>query len=327
MKQYEHKITRFIKSRPCTLLAAIAAIVAICVAQPYCEPLPAPHDTGLIAQAARWVLPSAATLGISLALMICAMTMLVVINRSFNLLRTTSLMFVGLYMVMQCATPAASVQILADTVINILILWTMLILYSAYQSPKLTRRLFLAFCILAAGGLWQYALAAYIPVMIIGCVQMRCLTPRTLLAALIGIITPAWIAWGLGLVSLYDFRLPSPPPLSQTLHNPAAFKVLCAAAFTIIAGIILTVTNLVKVYSYNAKARAVNGLFATVTIFTLIFCIADIANISAYISTLNCCIAVQAALFFRINAERRGYLPILLMTAAYIAFYTWNLWD
>lgn len=327
MKNYEQKITRFIKSRPCTLLTTVAAIAAICVAQPYCEPLPSPHDTGLIAQATRIVLSPGATLGISIALMICAMVMLAVINRTFNLLRTTSLMFVGLYMVIQCATPAASVQLLADTVVNIAILCAIAILYTTYQSPKLTRRIFLAFFILAAGGLWQYALAAYIPVMLIGCVQMRSLTMRTLLAAVIGIATPAWIVWGLGIVSWADFRLPAPPPLAQTISNPAALKVLCAAAFTIVAGIVLTVTNLVKVYSYNAKARAVNGLFATVTIFTLLFCIIDIANLAAYISTLNCCIAVQAALYFRINTERRGYLPVLFMTAVYAAFYVWNLWN
>ena len=92
--------------------------------------------------------------------------------------------------------------------IAVVVLLSLIPLYTTFQDSERTRRVFLSFCIVSAGALVDITCAAYLIALFVGCFQMRCITLRTMLAAVLGIITPWWIAWGTGALSVAAIRLP-----------------------------------------------------------------------------------------------------------------------
>ncbi len=265
------------------------------------------------------------SLGAAMAATVAVAVVMVVLNRTFNILRTTTIVFAGMYMVMQGAIPDTGAQFTAGMVLNFALLAVIALIYTTYHSPQSTDRVFLAFCIVSAGSLWQYSFVPYLLALFFAMGQMRCMCGRSFLAALLGIATPYWIAWGLGIVPLDGFHLPEfTNPFAVFANNPDV-PVLVAVGFTLMAGFVLTVLNLVKVYSYNARSRSINGVITIMTFITQLLCVADVANVADYVPMLNCCTAFQLALYFRINTERRGYLPVLAMIVVYAAIYVWNL--
>lgn len=251
--------------------------------------------------------------------------MMWLINRTFNIIRSVSWFFLGFFMIIQMSVPATMVNFGDGTILCMLMLCVMMLIYSIYMEPWQTKRIFLAFFILGSGALMQYAYMAYVPVLLAGCAQMRVLTFRTILAALVGIVTPTWILWGFGIADLGDFDL------SIIMGNFASFSrhdfivMASTVGVTLIAGLIFGVTNLIKVYSYNARSRALNGLMALLSMATGALCIVDFANLPTYIPLLNCCVAFQTGIFFRINGQRRAYLPVLILIIVYSMLYSWNI--
>ena len=97
-----------------------------------------------------------------------------------------------------------------------------------------------------------------------------------------------------------------------------------AVAVTIVCGGLLGMFNLIKIYSYNARARANNGFITLSAVVTVALIFADSANAVAYVPLLNVCAAIQTGLFFSINNHRKSYIGIFVVLAAYAALYCWN---
>ena len=75
------------------------------------------------------------------------------------------------------------------------------LLYSVYQRPDMARRVLLVFVMLGAGSLIDYGFIPYLIVMAAGCVQMRVMGMRCIIAMLAGTLVPLWVLGLLGLLS------------------------------------------------------------------------------------------------------------------------------
>ena len=71
------------------------------------------------------------SLGAAMAATVAVAVVMVVLNRTFNILRTTTIVFAGMYMVMQGAIPDTGAQFTAGMVLNFALLAVIALIYTA----------------------------------------------------------------------------------------------------------------------------------------------------------------------------------------------------
>lgn len=267
------------------------------------------------------------SLSLSAVAMVAVAVMMVLVNRTFNLLRTSSVLLGGLYLLMQCSVPEVSARFVPGTVLALLALIVTALLYSCYQRPERTQTVFLAFFLCTAASFAQAAALIYLPVLLAGCIQMRSFTLRTVVAAILGVLTPFWLMLGFHPEGFRGLYLPdvwfSP---SMFLTGDFLSPLAATVAFMLVWCMMMLMHNLYRVYSYNARARALNGLMASMTVATMVLAVVCFGAPDSYLPPLMCFTAVQTALFFRINYERRSYIWVLSLAGVCAVLYIWNLW-
>ena len=272
-------------------------------------------------------LQGGAVIWINILLLLLTAGGMIYVNRRFNVLRTLSVYFGGLFLIMAAATPVATVCFSGALLLPPAILTSMSLLLLSFNRPQETRHVLMAFFVLGTGALCEYGFLFYVPVFMIGLVQMRIFNLRTLLAAFLGVLAPLWIAWGTGLVSLgqlseIDFSFPRVESISRL---PGGYPFVAALAFTVFLGIALGLTNFIKIYAYNARARAINGLLSIVSVSTGVLAVVNYTNSLFYILLLDCCVAFQMGHFFRLYLHRRAYLLALALMVVYGALFFWSM--
>lgn len=318
--------TRFLQSRWCNLLLMILALTT-CFVTERTHPLALTLiDRGpLFDSPSMWVTSASLSQYIAMALNIGVVMVMVYINRRFNLLRTVSLIFVAMFLIMEVATPAAMMWFSGGQLCALLIMWCMAIMFTAYNKSKRNKRIFLVFVILSAASLTQYGFVIYIPVFLLGCAQMRVLSFRTLIATILGLVTPLWIVFGLGLASPDDLHLPQLINPFNQLDTTLSVQLFATLLLTLLTGFVTGLLNTLKVMSMNARMRAYNGLLSTIGIITGIMAVLDFTNVEFYIPLLNACTAIQIGMFCRFNADLRAYIVEIILILAYIALWVWGL--
>lgn len=249
---------------------------------------------------------------------------MIAINRSFTLLRTLSVFFAAYFLFITAATPGVAAFAGSSSLLAAVMILCMWILFTLYNERVSDRRIFLIFCLLGAGTLYDWKFLFYVPLFMTGMMQMRILRFKKIIAALIGLITPAWIVFGLGLMPLP--RLPhiffTPP--AMLLEAPGGWPFLCTVLLTMVTGFLFGSTALLRILGFNARARAYNGFLALLGIYTGVLALINFTALSDYVTLLNACVAFQIGHFFRATASRRGYIIILILLAAYAALYIWS---
>lgn len=262
---------------------------------------------------------------VNLAILMATGLSMIAINRTFTLLRTLSVFFAAYFMFITCATPEVAGVFGPASVLAGVVIWCMGILFTLYHERRSDRRIFLIFCLLSAGTLYDWSFLFFVPPFFAGMVQMRILRFKKVIAAIVGLITPPWIVFGLGLMPLSQLRLPhiffTPP--SMLLETPGAWPFLCTVLFTMATGVIFGLTSLLRILGFNARARAYNGFLAILGVYTGVLAIINFTALTTYVPLLNACVAMQVGHFFRATATRRGYIVILSLIAAYTALYFW----
>ncbi len=326
MTRKELSFTRIIRSRGAAVMIAIAAVIMIVRAFAEGKTINTP-DGGTIAipQPDTWISDGVLSLWVSIILLLLTAVIMVVINRSYNLLRTPSLFFAAYFLFTSAAIPAVATQLCGASLLAPALMAITWVVFSIYDVRPSARRVFLIFFIVGFGLLTEYSFALYIPVLLVALAQMKIFKFKKLLAALLGILAPAWIVWGLGVVpapEMPHFFFTSPQLVFSVPGGPA---MLAAAALTLLTGLILGLLNLIKIIGFNAQARAFNGFLAILSISTGLFAIVNFTNIGFYLLLLNACVAFQVGHFFRFTVMKRGYIVVTFLMAAYLAIYVWAL--
>ena len=321
----EHDILRFLHSRFGTMLMMVIAIVATIVSYYTGNIVDIPGDTGTwLPSADDWLPAGGTSLVINLVLNVLIAAMLILLNKRFNILRSPSDLFAGLFLILQMSLPSFMGQFYGGTLLCFAVLFLTYKLYMAFNRPYPLQPIFLIFFLLTVGAMSQYAYLFYIPVFMIGCAQMRIFSFRTLLATGIGIIAPVWILWGFDLISLRDIKLPHFVNVFSAIDSKEMLQLLVTVGVTVMATFVFGILNLVRVFNYNSKTRAYNGFISIMSFVTIILVLADYTNSATYIPLLNCCAAFQMGHYFAINNYQRSYIAILGIIAVYIALYWWS---
>ncbi len=325
MHRSERRISSVLRSRGITWLMIAMSLLMGWIALGRGVAMRPSAGAMWLPSASQWISDRMLSAAVNVLLVGGCCVLMALVNKVYNLLRTVSLMFVGLFAIILAATPALFITLGSGLILTLCTLLCVMLLYSIYQEPYRTRRVFLVFFILACGCLCDYAFVPYLAVFLVGCSQVRCLNLRTLLAAFIGIITPVWILWGVGLLDLSTFSMPQFSLIFKAGDVVDELPTLVCVGITLCAGMIIGCVNLMKIIAFNARSRAFCGLLCMLGIVTGTLCIVDFNNIAAYAPLLDCCTAFQAGLFMRLYEHKRAYLVILLLIILYCGCYIWSI--
>lgn len=325
MKPLEIRITSLLLSRATGMLMLLIALAMLLSGTTLLSEVPPTADSairgvGTVVASSRLTAILAACFSGMIAISIISLT-----NRSFSIMQSTSNLYVGLFALLCASIPGALGMAMDGLLVLDTVLLCLMIMYTTYGRLAPTRRIFLVFTLLSAGSALQYAFAAFIPAMLIGCRQMRCLNLRAILAALIGIITPYWILLGFGIISIDSFQPPHigwPTPESLTQYSLP--QIIAALGIMLIA-IATTLYNLVRVYGQNAKTRAFNGILAMLTFWTVAVALLDLGHLMTYIPLLAAFTAMHVTLYSHLDAYRRPYIVIIATILLSLTVFTWNL--
>lgn len=324
MTRKELTFTRIIRSRGMGVLIGLAAVF-MTVQAGLVDRIQHIGDFRTIAfpTPSSWLAPGSLSMWLNMLTVLATGTVMIMINRHFNLLRTTSAFFAAYFVFITACTPSVMGSLGASSLLALTMMGAVWLTFSIYNLRASSRRVFLIFFLIGLGQLTEYSFALYIPVFIAALGQMRIFSFKKILAAILGNITPAWITWGLGLAPVPELPQFCFTPPSMLLADPSGWPMIAAAALTLLTGFLFGNINLIKILGFNAQARAYNGMLTMLSIATGIFAIINFTNLALYITLLNACVAFQVGHFFRFTVMRRGYIAVVTLMAAYFGIYLW----
>ena len=326
MKAIEVKISRFYSSYAMATLLVAMALVMMWISWHFGDFYPEGFEHGLALDSPnQWF--GDRSVSCLFSILACALTgaMMVVQNRTFNILRSYSVTFIGLFILMSAALPSVALAFNGGSLLAPVMMLCLMTLMASYRRTEMTRRVFLVFCLLSAGAMVQYGFIMFLPVMLMGMAQMQIMTLRSLVASLLGIATPWIILLTFGYDTQPLFRTPEFVSIFEEMPEPKAVHFLITVGITLLISLGIGLANIFKILTFNAKARAMNGLLSVTTVMTMAMTIIDITNIYFYVTLLNACTAYQVGHFFAMNVRRRGYLLPLTLTLGYTALWVWGL--
>lgn len=320
-------LTKYIHSRAAAIILMVVAVCAAAISLYYTDtPAVIPENLVPIVfiSPGRWLTPSMMSFAINIAANIAIAALLLVINRTYRMVQSMTWIFVGLFFFMQLAYPGALGYFNCGTFIALTVMSLTTLLFSTYTCITLTRSTYLLFFLLATASLFQINIMLFLPVFILGTVQMKVFDVRNILAILMGTITPVWILAGFGVISLSSFKTPfAVDSLSLIQSDHSVYLAgFISKTFTVGLAVIFTLVNFIKVMSYNSARRAFNGFFSLLLFAVIILVIIDHYNSASYVALLNILTAYQVGHFFAIRRMRLSYVPVCIIFFIYAALAT-----
>lgn len=257
------------------------------------------------------------------------LTAITQLNRGFNLIRglpAGSLLWGALFMLLQAASPGAG-SFSGGLILAFVATVTTALFYSVYQQPLLSRRILLIFVMFGTGVLFDYGCIPYFAVLVIGCIQMRVMNARTIIALVAGTLVPAWLLTAFGLIELDRFIVPVPVNIFAPASLASALPAVVTALVTIAACFFAQLLDMLQIYARNARTRAFFGLIATAGLMTAALCIIDFGNIAFYTPLLNLTTAYFVTLLFSLRkrgATGPGTTLIAFLTLIFIGLCLWT---
>lgn len=321
----ERDLTAFLHTRACALVMLAVACVLAVVAYVKGDVVPLGGPLGIgLTPAREWTGTPLSSLITSVACTVTTGVLMIYVNRAFNIFRSLTSLVAGLFFIMQTALPSVMDRFYGGDLMGVLMMISVVLLFGSWSDSRSQRRIYLIFFLLSLAGFTDLSYLLYLPVFLLGCVQMRVFDLRTFLAAGMGVLTPPWILFGFGLVDPTQLHWPELVVAWSMFKSPEVVRAMVVTGVTLFVGVGFTVANLLKILSYNSRVRAYNGFLTLLFFTTGVFAIINFNNFAFYIPLLNCLTAYQIAHFFTYRRNRRSYIPILVLVGSYIGFYVWG---
>lgn len=261
-----------------------------------------------------------------LAVNLAIMMILVFMTRRHNVLRSVTKLPGAMYIVMMLATPSLMLYLYPGLLLCLAMVIALWLLFESYDQPYCTRSVFMVFLILSGLASIDYAFVAYIPVCMLGVAQMRIFHLRTVIAMVMGIITPWIIVLGLGLVTIDGLQVPQVLAYAPPFSGVRFSLMLGVGVFTAFCGVSAWLQGLLKMLSYNAKSRAKLSLIFVTMLVTIIAGAFDYDHLPAYLPLLNCCAALELGhMFGVVYRHGKAYIAALAIMGVYLLIYLWRI--
>lgn len=318
---------KFFHSRNAVAVMGLIAVAATWLATKTPIPSP-PHGAfGLVRPVVQPFFPDPdISFYVSAGADIIIALLLIYLNKTFNPMRAMTKLQAGFFLVFEAAVPASMAAFGSGEILAIVTLICVFLMYASYANPDGMRNVFLAFLLISAFAAADTAALILLPVFWLALGQMRILSPRAVLASLMGISTPWVILLGLGIVPLDQLQFPKPHLSSFYADTPDNVPMLAAVATTAFLAVAAWVQNAVKILSYTARFRAFQSVLTVLTLVAILAVALNYTRVIVYLPLLNCCAALQAAhLFAAVHRREKSYIAILSIIFIYILFYSWTI--
>ena len=260
--------------------------------------------------------------GINLLCLLATGAIVLALNKIYTFVRSMTHLFVSAFFLLQLANPAGLVALNAGTLLCLVTAVTLMPLFASFQDSHAQRSIFLIFALVATGTMFHYGFLMLIPAYLLGFANMRALGLKGVLAMLFGLVTPFWIALGLGLVNPTDAALPQWPLMDRPQLN---LQVILAVV-TAVLGIVLAVLNLFTIMNYRMQTRVYNIFLIILLVMTILAACLDYRDMAVFLPLLNLMVAIQVAHGHTLRtAFHLRYVLMLLFTVACLAFAAANL--
>ncbi len=281
-------------------------------------------DRGLLFDSANlWIADHWLTMVISTATVLAVSLTWMLIIQVFNPYRALTTLGTSFFMVMMTATPDVLDQVYTGTLLVAAMPACVALLWTSFANPGRMRHVFLMFAILSALTMIQYCFVLYIPVFLIGCIQMKIFSLRTVLASIFGLVTPWWIVFGFGLADFSAIHLPEFSTFFTAMEFGETLQLIIVVLFTVLLAVVAWFGNVMKVISLNVNLRAFNGSLSLITLATIVAVFADFTNAASYLPTLYLMTAYQLSIMLGKNDGSHRFIPVLLIVAVYYGLFAW----
>jgi len=170
--------------------------------------------------------------------------------------------------------------------------------------------------------MFQYAYLLYMPVYIIGALTVKAFRFKEFLAMLMGIVAPYWTGLGLGLISIDDLRVPQFIDIFSAFESKSdLLMVFLTAGITCVATLLVSMSNLVKLYTSNSHVRMCNSVLLLIGFASALFMILDFTNLTAYAETLFMISGFQIAIALSPGNPPRDNLVMFITSVVYISMF------
>ena len=253
--------------------------------------------------------------------------MMVELNNSNALIRVRSRMVGTTFIVLSCMF-ISGFQSLIGALGLVGIIATILIIFSTYQDRQAAGKTYYAFLALGWSSLLYAQYLYYVPLLwILMISRINSLSWRTLVASILGIITPYWF------VSLWFFYTWDFTPLTDHLSDLNAFafpaNYLAVTLEQLLVFVFLTVVSITGIihfwqYSYEDKihVRQLFGFFIAINLLTLLFIALQPQQFDAFIRIVIICASPIVAHFLTLTHSRITNIAffVILSTCIIITF-------
>lgn len=196
------------------------------------------------------------------------------------------------------------------------------IIINCYESPNASREFFIIGTLPAIGAMFQYAFLWMIPAYIGGGIMMKSFRLREFIAFIFGLLAPYWIAFGLGIVSPEEFRMPG----ELTFINGDVVKddltiTLIATAIMAVFAFFFSLYNGVKLFSRNSRLRCMNLTFNMMGLMCLLAVIFDFNNFTAYFGSIALWFAIETAALLHLYRLRYSESVLIIILLVFLPLY------
>lgn len=316
------EISRALQSRWLMMLMAVAMVAGTWSVFDQAGPVAMPGDGGLLFPSPNlWPVTPVAGAVIGIVITLVTTALILALNTTYNLLRSVTRLDGTLFMVMMMAVPLLTTRVYGGSLLALSLVACVYMVYDAYGDVRATLRVFTVFLVLSVGAMLCYTYVIYIPVFVLALGQMRIFGVRTLVAALLGLITPWWIVLGLDIASVADIHLPDMTSPDIAGGETATVMMMVTAVVTAIVLVVAWFANLGKMLSYNTRLRACWGTLSLLGLVTIVAMFIDYGEVARYLPMLFVVTAMQVNHTVANRRAEHTAVAVTCILALYIILY------
>lgn len=270
----------------------------------------------------QWIIPSIASWGINIGLIIILGLSLHLFNKTYNFISNSDTVLSAAFIFLCGANPWLDGMLTSSIILMAANLICLHFLFGCYRSQKGMQQLFLVGSILSLGSMFQYAFIFFIPAYLIIAIVLKCLNVKSLIAYLLGIMAPYWVGIGLGIIPLESFSMPNFSNLFDGFGSKqSVFIGLLNSAVTIVMALLLVLYNAVKLYAGNTRRRLFNNSIIILGLASAICIVCDVDNVPTYMATAYMVLGVQLSNLFILHNVRHPKTYVSFIMLLYMALY------
>lgn len=246
------------------------------------------------------------------------------INRRYKIVKSTSWYFFGLFFLILTAFPELYQQVNQATITALVLSFCILLLFTTYSEPLKTSTTFLIFFLLSCASTVFTSITFYIPVFFAGLWYMKTLTVRSILAAILGLVTPYWIIWGFEWAPPFRFNVPIVHYDYFEFISNAQIAFIVTSGVLCLSALIFLIGSIIRSMAYNTLRRACNGFISLAAIVTVILIAADATNLTAYIPFMAILTAFMANHYLYAKGQCDKPVQLLSLPVLFTGLIIWN---